>query len=330
MSKILSIIVPLYNCEEYIAACLDSILEQDLSPEDYEVIVVNDGSTDSGADIVQSYVATHANFNIYHQPNQGVGSARNVGMHKTIGKYICFLDADDRIAPKGLNHLIDMVKENNPDIIFFGMQHVGDYASEPMPCETAEINFEGALKDYVMKYGFRPTVTNTLFNHILLKDLTFNSCPVGEDLNFMMEVFDKNSSCYVISINTPIYSYYMRQNSAMHTTDKKFIGVVINDYISYYRALTNKFYLANYPKSCILSFAMTHIQGVILTKMFAAGFTPKEIKLITNKCLEAGVFPLPYIPNRVVALLCWLTKHPVAGWMFSVLYRHIYIRYIKE
>ena len=92
----ISIIVPVYNAEEYLSRCLDSILEQDMTS--YEVILVDDGSTDSSSLICDRYSATDPRFRTIHKPNGGVSSARNAGLNLAKGEYLMFVDSDDYIA----------------------------------------------------------------------------------------------------------------------------------------------------------------------------------------------------------------------------------------
>ena len=84
----LSYILPLYNCGKYISECLDSILMQGLAYEEYEVIIVNDGSTDNGPKIVETYCCKYSNFHLITKKNEGVGSARNCGFEEAKGDYV--------------------------------------------------------------------------------------------------------------------------------------------------------------------------------------------------------------------------------------------------
>ena len=95
----LSFIIPLYNCEKYIAASLDAILSLDMDGNDYEIIVVDDGSTDAGAAIVRRYADTHNDIKLISRPNGGASAARNAGLDTATGEWIWFVDADDRIVP---------------------------------------------------------------------------------------------------------------------------------------------------------------------------------------------------------------------------------------
>lgn len=95
----LSFIVPVYNTEKYLAECLDSLLEQDIPYEEYEIICVNDGSTDGSLDILRRYAEAHSNVIVVDKENGGVASARNAGLDAACGDYIWFFDSDDIIHP---------------------------------------------------------------------------------------------------------------------------------------------------------------------------------------------------------------------------------------
>lgn len=106
MDKIrISIIIPVYNAEDYLVRCLDSILSQDFNS--YEVILVDDGSTDSSALICDRYSAADSRFRTIHKPNGGVSSARNAGLDMARGEYVMFVDSDDALLPFALEHMTD-------------------------------------------------------------------------------------------------------------------------------------------------------------------------------------------------------------------------------
>ena len=95
----LSIIVPVYNVADYLPKCLDSLLVQDLSQNEYEIIVVNDGSTDNSGKIAEEYSKTYSNIILINQENQGLSGARNTGIQNAKGEYVQFVDSDDYLEP---------------------------------------------------------------------------------------------------------------------------------------------------------------------------------------------------------------------------------------
>lgn len=116
----LSIIIPFYNVEKYIAECLDSVFDQDIPLEEYEVICVNDGSPDHSRDIVLDYMKRYPNLRLVeHDHNRKLGAARNTGRAAAKGTYIWNVDSDDKIAPNCLGEMLKVCEENKLDILRF-------------------------------------------------------------------------------------------------------------------------------------------------------------------------------------------------------------------
>lgn len=121
----LSIIIPFYNVEQYIAQCLDSVYNQDVPEEEYEVICVNDASPDHSRDIVVEYQKKHSNLVlIEHASNKKLGAARNTGRSIARGKYIWNVDSDDMIALNCLKEMLDICENNDLDVLLFGCDQI--------------------------------------------------------------------------------------------------------------------------------------------------------------------------------------------------------------
>ncbi|SDI32887.1 glycosyltransferase [Proteiniclasticum ruminis] len=112
-----SIVVPVYNTEKYLKRCIDSIIDQTF--DNYEVILINDGSTDSSLDILKEYADEYDNFFLISQINMGQGAARNSGLSKAKGKYIYFMDSDDYILPDTIEFLYNACEKDELDLIIF-------------------------------------------------------------------------------------------------------------------------------------------------------------------------------------------------------------------
>ena len=113
----LSIIVPIYNVEQYICECVSSIYRQSLAEEEFEVILVNDGTKDKSMEVLSPIMQQHDNVVIVNQKNQGLSAARNNGLEKAKGKYILFIDSDDVIIDNSLPILLKQALDNNVDTI---------------------------------------------------------------------------------------------------------------------------------------------------------------------------------------------------------------------
>lgn len=116
---LLSIIIPVYNAKLLISNCLDSLLLQNIELHNFEIILINDGSTDNSEAIIKEYTKIHANMILHSQKNLGNGAARNSGVKLAKGKYIYFLDSDDYLAPNVLGHLVQILEDNSLDILGF-------------------------------------------------------------------------------------------------------------------------------------------------------------------------------------------------------------------
>lgn len=118
----LSIIIPLFNVEEHLSRCLKSLSSQGLGEDEFEIILVDDGSTDSSGFLADTYADKHSNAVVFHQENAGQGKARNVGLDNAHGFYVTFVDADDYIRPDKFAFLVGKCLENNLDACEYQME----------------------------------------------------------------------------------------------------------------------------------------------------------------------------------------------------------------
>ena len=115
--RLLSIVIPAYNAEKYLDKCLDSCCRQDISSGKYEIILVNDGSTDSTGEIAAKWAAEYSNIKVISQDNKGLSMARNAGIDAATGKYVILLDSDDYIAENCLDSLVKRCTTDNLDML---------------------------------------------------------------------------------------------------------------------------------------------------------------------------------------------------------------------
>ena len=119
-----SIVVPIYNVEAFLKKCVDSLLAQDLPQEDYEIILVDDGSTDGCGALCDTLAAAHGNIRVIHQQNRGLSGARNSGIPAATGEYVIFVDSDDFLEPNVLGGLVKEMEDKDLDILRFNDQNV--------------------------------------------------------------------------------------------------------------------------------------------------------------------------------------------------------------
>lgn len=140
----ISVVIPVYNVEKYLRECVDSVLCQTYT--DYEVILVDDGSTDSGGQICDEYALKDPRIRVIHQPNGGLSAARNTGLAAAQGEYVYFLDSDDYIEAQTLEHLVSLANKEAADIVFFDGYVFFD------ECEEND-----SVSFYIRKEGYSPT-----------------------------------------------------------------------------------------------------------------------------------------------------------------------------
>lgn len=217
---ILSIIVPVYNVEKYLRDCLESLLMQDLSEDEYEIICVDDGSKDSSPAILDEYAEKHANIRVIHKQNGGVSSARNVGIEAAKGEYLWFVDSDDCIMPNCLGQLCQIAKEHHPQWIRVGWKardEVYSFKNESPSLEKIEYILYDNLPDdmgVIMSSVCMTIISrNLIINHAIRfhQDIKY-----GEDTLFVFEVCMHLTTKWVM---TPCQLYCYRQvsTSATHT-----------------------------------------------------------------------------------------------------------------
>lgn len=133
VAPFLSVVIPVYNVSSYLRKCVDSVLTQDL--DNYEIILVDDGSLDSSTQICDDYASKYSQIRVIHQSNGGLSVARNTGINAARGEYICFIDSDDYWEPNVLGALMNQIKEENLDVLRFNYRkqkiiHEGQYVFE--------------------------------------------------------------------------------------------------------------------------------------------------------------------------------------------------------
>lgn len=211
----ISVIVPIYNVEKYIERCISSISNQ--SYPDWELLLINDGSTDSSYEICEKWSKTDARIKVFSKPNGGVSSARNLGLDHAAGDYIFFVDADDWISP---NCFEQMIQKMTPeiDLVIGEHQDATDDDGDAHVEHTTHKNYEGILSHeetisdiYRLEFYTR-VIWGKLYRKELWQNLRFNHMIYSEDTYAMFQVLEQVQCAY--SIQEPLYFYLLRSSGA--------------------------------------------------------------------------------------------------------------------
>ena len=211
----ISVVLPVYNVANYLRKCLDSLVNQTF--KDFEVICVNDGSTDLSLGILEGYAVSDSRFKIINQENQGLSGARNTGIEHVQGDYVIFVDSDDWLEENALELLYDHVKGFNSDITMFKFKFFDEDTKKisesqnskleiiPDSLITSNFNYNNVL-DILFKISHSPF--NKLYKTSFLRELDakFLYGSYYEDLEFFYKVFLKAEKVSVL----PKYLYFYR------------------------------------------------------------------------------------------------------------------------
>lgn len=208
-----SIIIPVYNVAPYIKRCINSIRQQSFS--DFEILLINDGSTDGSKDICEQLAKSDQRIRVFHQSNQGVAVARNKGLNEACGEWVWFIDSDDYIVDGALQLLNNIQLTNICDTIFFKILHEWNGIIESVS-NNKRIDLFTAPKNDFLEKVFSYANPSILFKNSILQENVIRFSPgicMGEDLELQYKylLFAKK----LIYCNSPLYVYCHRHNSAM-------------------------------------------------------------------------------------------------------------------
>lgn len=224
----ISLIIPVFNVEKYVNKALESVLAQTFT--DYEVIMVNDGSTDNSLAILRKYAQKHENFHLIDLCHGGLGKVRNAGVYAAKGEYVAFLDSDDFLASNFLEVLYTTAVEKGADIASCNFYLHYDKGCKklfmPFTAKTGVYSSEAALQKLILDTTFHFFMWNKLFKRELFtrNDIKFYDM-YFEDVTMCPQLFYYANK--VAFVNKPLYYYRRHKDSIISTID----APKINDYI---------------------------------------------------------------------------------------------------
>ena len=317
----LSIIIPVCNVEQYIGPCLESIYRQGLSDDVFEVIVVNDGSTDRSMDVIEDVKSRHHNISVIYQDNAGPSVSRNVGMEKATGEYVLFVDSDDLLMDHGLSVLLQKAIDTSAEMI------VSDYVRMNDDEITTQSQYDAQFTDSLMvdKSGldyyvedYDPAkgsfIWRILYKRSFLNENSIRLVPgvYYEDIPFLQECFLKARR--VVGIHLLYYIYRIRKRSCTYS-------FTLKNAMDYNTAIANSWDLTRLPhlpekvrhqqkKNLYLFFnyALDCIIGVFRDPSDRKQIVDDLRKKVPSLSFEGGVGP------RVVSVLFRTLPYTYVQW----------------
>ena len=251
--KLISIIIPIYNCERYLRRCLESILVQ--TYRNLEILLIDDGSTDNSGFICDQYAEIDNRVRVFHIKNAGVSNARNLGIEKARGEYIGFVDADDYIDFDMYEKLLEEAIRDDADMVFCGFKRFeteGEFITEKSGIE--DFVKEKDLSHFIVA-NFNKTIMGAvwriLFKKVFVAKFHFEtSIVLGEDLLFVLEAATNTSKISCISDAPYNYFYQNSQNYLKYLKNNNYLKSqqLLTEKIVYLLEKSNRIDLVKYRR----------------------------------------------------------------------------------
>ncbi len=269
-----SVIVPVYNVADYLAKCLDSLVNQTL--KELEIIVVNDGSLDNSSKIIDKYVKKYpAKIKAFNKKNGGQGSARNYGLKHAQGEYIAFVDSDDYIDLDMFTKMYNKAKEDDSDVVICGMNNI----SLTNKISIDNNNFPN--KDLKILLGSMGVCNKIFKKDLIIKNNLQFRCNVWyEDIDFLVKILLDNIK--ISFIDDALYNYVLRTGSTMNNSNivkNTDILLSFDEMIKYFKS--RKIYDNIYEKLEFLAIYHIYIAGICRV-ILAKDKRKNKIKIINK------------------------------------------------
>ena len=300
----LSVIVPVYNAENYLSRCLDSLLDQGLGEGEMEIICVDDGSTDGSLALLQRYADTYSAIKVFSQQNAGAGEARNIGLAHAEGDVLTFCDADDYLIQNGLRYILDRFWNDQIDVLCHASTTLDAKKLKTWKEENnlhGEVLFQGDGRE-VYERDPKYFVWNTLIRRSFLErhQLRFPSLRMTEDSCFLLELMMLRPRCIDISSN--IYRYTVNEGQLTHRRDPEDMRRYMEDYLHF---LTR---LSDFGLKQVIEFQ----KRPFYSRALSASLNRSEYAVWSEKMSAINLYVPPYP--------CYLVG--------SLLFRKIFVPYI--
>lgn len=230
---LISVIVPVYNVESYLEKCINSILKS--TYKNLEIILVDDGSTDNSGNICDKYKNIDSRISVIHQQNGGLSSARNRGIDVATGEYVLFIDSDDFIEERMIEHLARAAKENNVQVIAGGMKKIsmsGKILHTFLPRNKYYNDKKEILDDFFINGNISIVAWGKLYKaEIFENNIRFMAGKNNEDNIFLMDLLEYVTT--YVCIEYAEYNYLVRKESIINQefNEKKLDGIYAMRYI---------------------------------------------------------------------------------------------------
>lgn len=325
---LLSVIIPLYNSEPYIKDTLNSVYNQGLDEDEFEVIVINDGSTDKGPQMVADIASKHNNLRLISQQNAGVAAARNKGITLAKGEYIHFLDADD-LMNEGSYAMLKELMQQTPELIKFDSYSIKPVDKARQESGQLEVIYQGNVRSFVEKFHFPVSAVFFLIlrDFLLSSGVKFENFKLGEDGLFCMNLL-QHTDARIIACSNQLYVYILHEGSATHNNDKRHLRNVIENTFGLSTKIKELAKTGAYPPS-YYDPNINSSAEVVATHLLRGNYDRQYIKSVINKMKDNEMLPLKRV-SIATKLINFIFTTSLFVQAFSFIHRNFYSKLIKS
>lgn len=261
MSRLLSVIIPVYNVQEYLHKCVKSVLRQ--TYEYLDIILVDDGSTDRSGEICDQYQSLDRRVTVIHKLNGGLSSARNAGLEQAKGSLIAFLDSDDWIEPDMYERLTSAMEAHDADVASCKSQNADETGTVEVGAFTGGtylFDAENAIRGLLTQGKIRFEVWNKVFTRDIVGETRFKQGQVCEDIYFMGRILMRIK--LLVYLDVPLHCYLTKREGNTNSTFK----TAKIDAIGEFRSLADQLRAAGMQEAagCIQAAAVQFAIGLYL------------------------------------------------------------------
>lgn len=299
---VLSVIVPVYNAERTLQRCLDSLVEQwNQEGLDYEIICVNDGSTDNSATILQRYQQVYPHLiHVVEQDNRGVAFARNKGLSIAKGELIAFCDADDYLKKGAYKYIYDNYWLEDLDILRFlpkTLDRYIDHSKVDNNVLNGSIRFEGNGFDLFGRGNWLSFVWCFFYKRTFLEthSIRFKDVKIVEDILFNLDVFIQNPKMRFVA--SPIYYYTVSDAQTTRIREKQFMRDAVSGYLKMFSLFEH--YAKEKPEIASIMYSYKKIELIpCLSRTLSADYDKRDYLSFVGKLREYRIIPFSLLYKK--------------------------------
>ena len=331
---IVSVIIPVFNKEHSIERAILSVVSQNLDENEFEIIIIDDGSSDGSLAVCERYKEKYSNVKVISKCNEGVSSARNLGIKVAQGDYICFLDADDFLVPGSFRLLLsdffsdafDVIEYSGATITSESDQNQSRYSQKAkMICESSGWNLlqkEGSCPFSVwMKWVRRSFILNN--------SISFKNLSIAEDVLFNLDLYNANPKIRRTTVDCYRYVTYSDGNQVSKKRDELFMKKCVDSYMILFDRISQinrQFSGEGSSQQCLWPMVNGNLVP-FTSRLLCSNVKSSEISDIYKKLLELNLFPL-FNPNKQAKVCFLIIKNSLLFNFNRFIYSKCFVPYI--